>query len=232
MNRNPLRRAFLATAAALLVAAAASAVEHMGMPECELALAQAAVYLAVAPKSNAIYSAYSAVKREVGDRPGLAIPMQLRNAPTRLMKDAGYGAGYRYAHDEPQAYAAGETDEFIHPTVIGSYRGLQADEVVISFNFRKDRPRQIVASLADPLFDGFDRGEPRLADVTCMMQYERALGLPFAFTPDSPAVTLAQVLGVVVPGTQGWLLCLAFSLLPLVVGQVLELIPVRRPGLV
>ena len=82
------------------VAAAAHAVEHMGMPECELALAQAAVYLALAQKSNAIYKAYGAVKREVAERPGLAIPMTIRNAPTRLMKDAGYGEGYRYAHDE------------------------------------------------------------------------------------------------------------------------------------
>ena len=83
------------------VSAAAHAVEHMGMPECELALAQAAVYLALAQKSNAIYKAYGAVKREVGKRPGLAIPMAIRNAPTSLMKDAGYGEGYRYAHDEP-----------------------------------------------------------------------------------------------------------------------------------
>ena len=82
------------------VSAAAHAVEHMGMPECELALAQAAVYLALAQKSNAIYKAYGAVKREVGTRPGLAIPMAIRNAPTSLMKDAGYGKGYRYAHDE------------------------------------------------------------------------------------------------------------------------------------
>jgi putative ATPase len=82
------------------VAAAAHAVEHMGMPECELALAQAAVYLALAQKSNAIYKAYGAVKREVAERPGLAVPMAIRNAPTRLMKDVGYGEGYRYAHDE------------------------------------------------------------------------------------------------------------------------------------
>jgi putative ATPase len=82
------------------VAAAAHAVEHMGMPECELALAQAAVYLALAQKSNAIYKAYGAVKREVAERPGLAVPMTIRNAPTRLMKDVGYGEGYRYAHDE------------------------------------------------------------------------------------------------------------------------------------
>ncbi len=82
------------------VSAAAHAVEHMGMPECELALAQATVYLALAQKSNAIYKAYGAVKREVESRPGLAIPMTIRNAPTRLMKNAGYGEGYRYAHDE------------------------------------------------------------------------------------------------------------------------------------
>jgi putative ATPase len=75
------------------------------MPECELALAQAAVYLSLAPKSNALYTAYGAVKREVAQRPELAIPMAIRNAPTRLMKDAGYGAGYRYAHDEAGAVA-------------------------------------------------------------------------------------------------------------------------------
>ena len=67
---------------------------------CELALAQAAVYLALAHKSNALYTAYGSVKREVGGRPGLAIPMSIRNAPTELMRDAGYGRGYRYAHDE------------------------------------------------------------------------------------------------------------------------------------
>jgi putative ATPase len=82
------------------VAASAHAVEHMGMPECELALAQAAVYLSLAAKSNALYKAYGEVKREVGRRPGLPVPMAIRNAPTELMKDSGYGSGYRYAHDE------------------------------------------------------------------------------------------------------------------------------------
>lgn len=82
------------------VTAAAMAVEHVGMPECELALAQAAAYLALAPKSNALYRGYGAVKGEVSRRPGLPIPLHLRNAPTALMRDAGYGAGYRYAHDE------------------------------------------------------------------------------------------------------------------------------------
>lgn len=87
------------------VAAAAHTVDHVGMPECELALAQAAVYLALAAKSNALYTAYGEVKREVADRPGLAIPMAVRNAPTALMKEAGYGEGYRYAHDERGAVA-------------------------------------------------------------------------------------------------------------------------------
>jgi putative ATPase len=87
------------------VAAAAHTVEHVGMPECELALAQAAVYLCLAAKSNALYKAYGKVKREVANRPGLAIPMAIRNAPTELMKDAGFGEGYRYAHDEEGAVA-------------------------------------------------------------------------------------------------------------------------------
>ncbi len=87
------------------VVAAAHTVEHVGMPECELALAQAAVYLALAAKSNALYLAYGAVKTEVATRPGLAIPLAIRNAPTALMKDAGYGRGYRYAHDAKGAVA-------------------------------------------------------------------------------------------------------------------------------
>ncbi len=108
------------------VAAAAHAVEHVGMPECELALAQAAVYLCLAAKSNALYTAYGRVKREVARRPGLLIPMAIRNAPTELMKDAGYGEGYRYAHDEEGAVADLEClpDElagtrFYHPTEYG-----------------------------------------------------------------------------------------------------------------
>ncbi len=91
------------------VVAASAAVDHMGMPECELALAQAAVYLALAPKSNAIYKAYGAVKKEVGERPNLQIPLQLRNAPTQLMREIGYGEGYRYAHDEPGGVAPMES---------------------------------------------------------------------------------------------------------------------------
>ena len=80
-------------------AAAAHAVEHVGMPECELALAQAVVYLALAPKSNALYTGYGAAKRLVADRPPYPVPLAIRNAPTRLMKELGYGDGYVYAHD-------------------------------------------------------------------------------------------------------------------------------------
>jgi len=87
---------------------AAEVYERLGSPEGELAIAQAVVYLAVAPKSNAIYTAYNATRAFVkkdGTRP---VPEQLRNAPTRLMKELGYGKAYRYAHDEPGAFAAGE----------------------------------------------------------------------------------------------------------------------------
>ena len=81
--------------------AAAHAAEHVGMPECALALAQATVYLALAPKSNALYLAYGRAQGAVRDRPAFAVPLHLRNAPTRLMGELGYGEGYRYAHDEP-----------------------------------------------------------------------------------------------------------------------------------
>ena len=87
-------------------AAAAHAVEHVGMPECALALAQAAVYLALAPKSNALYLAYGRAQTAVRDRPAYPVPLHLRNAPTRLMGELGYGAGYRYAHDEAEGVAA------------------------------------------------------------------------------------------------------------------------------
>ena len=88
---------------------AAEVFERLGSPEGELALAQAVVYLAIAPKSNASYKAWSAVRAVVQNDGSRPVPMHLRNAPTRLMKDIGMGAGYRYAHDEPSGYAAGET---------------------------------------------------------------------------------------------------------------------------
>jgi putative ATPase len=82
--------------------------ERLGSPEGELALAQAVVYLACAPKSNAVYAAFEAAMEDARRFGSLEVPLHLRNAPTRLMQGLGYGKGYRYAHDEPDAYAAGE----------------------------------------------------------------------------------------------------------------------------
>jgi len=82
--------------------------ERLGSPEGELAIAQALVYLACAAKSNAVYRAFGEVKKDVSAQPAYEVPEHLRNAPTRLMKDMGYGHAYRYAHDEPDAFAAGE----------------------------------------------------------------------------------------------------------------------------
>jgi len=88
---------------------AAECYERLGTPEGELALAQAAMYLAVAPKSNAVYMAYNAVRALIKQDQSRPVPMHLRNAPTKLMKNLGYGEQYRYAHDEPGAFAAGAT---------------------------------------------------------------------------------------------------------------------------
>ncbi|HXM80495.1 MAG TPA: replication-associated recombination protein A [Burkholderiales bacterium] len=104
--------------------------ERLGSPEGELALAEAVIYLAVAAKSNAIYEAYNSARAFVAEDSTRPVPMHLRNAPTRLMKQLGYGKGYRYAHEEEDAYAAGETYlpegmgavEWYHPTE----RGLEA----------------------------------------------------------------------------------------------------------
>ena len=88
---------------------AAEVYERLGSPEGELALAECAIYLAIAPKSNAVYMAYNEVKawiKKDGTRP---VPMHLRNAPTKLMKELDYGKGYRYAHNEEGGFAAGET---------------------------------------------------------------------------------------------------------------------------
>jgi putative ATPase len=84
------------------------AYERMGTPEGELAIATAVVYLACAPKSNAVYVAMDEAMADVEEFGTLDVPARLRNAPTRLMKNLGYGRGYRYAHDEPDAFAAGE----------------------------------------------------------------------------------------------------------------------------
>ncbi|WP_049258944.1 replication-associated recombination protein A [Eikenella corrodens] len=83
--------------------------ERLGSPEGELALAQAVLYLAAAAKSNAGYTAYNQMRQFVKQHGSAEVPIHLRNAPTKLMKELGYGRAYRYAHDEPHAYAAGET---------------------------------------------------------------------------------------------------------------------------
>jgi len=88
---------------------AADAYERLGSPEGELALVQAVLYLACAAKSNAVYTAYKAARAFVAQDKSRPVPEHLRNAPTQLMKTLGYGKFYRYAHDEPDAYAAGET---------------------------------------------------------------------------------------------------------------------------
>jgi putative ATPase len=101
--------------------------ERLGSPEGELALAQAVVYLAIAAKSNAVYTAFGEARADVEHYGSLEVPLRLRNAPTGLMKDLGYGSGYRYAHDEPEAYAAGERyfpddmpdRRYYHPTPRG-----------------------------------------------------------------------------------------------------------------
>ncbi|MEX8493537.1 MAG: recombination factor protein RarA, partial [Sphaerotilus sp.] len=82
--------------------------ERLGSPEGELALAQAVVYLAVAPKSNAVYTAWKAARAFVQQDGSQPVPLHLRNAPTRLMKDLDYGRNYRYAHDEADGYPSGE----------------------------------------------------------------------------------------------------------------------------
>jgi putative ATPase len=88
---------------------AALTYERLGSPEGDLALGQAVIYLAIAAKSNAGYQAYNQARAFVKNDKSREVPVHLRNAPTALMKELGYGHAYRYAHDEPHAYAAGET---------------------------------------------------------------------------------------------------------------------------
>ncbi len=91
-----------------LALAAVETYERLGTPEGELALAEAVLYLACAPKSNAVYAAYGAARAFIAGDGSRPVPLRLRNAPTKLMKELDYGKGYRYAHDEEGAYAAGE----------------------------------------------------------------------------------------------------------------------------
>jgi putative ATPase len=89
--------------ALVLTLAAKDAYDFLGSPEGELALAQATLYLALAAKSNAVYVAFGEARQDVDDRPAEPVPLHIRNAPTGLMRDLGYGAGYQYAHDAPEA---------------------------------------------------------------------------------------------------------------------------------
>lgn len=106
---------------------ACEAYERLGSPEGELAIAQAIVYLACVPKSNAVYVAFGKAMRDAKEQGSLEVPLHLRNAPTQLMKNLNYGKAYRYAHDEPDAYAAGENyfpetigrPTYYHPTSRG-----------------------------------------------------------------------------------------------------------------
>jgi putative ATPase len=101
--------------------------ERLGSPEGELALAEAVVYLAAAPKSNAVYTAFGAAREDVERFGSLEVPLRFRNAPTPLMQELGHGEGYRYAHDEPEAFASGERyfpddmpdRRYYHPTPRG-----------------------------------------------------------------------------------------------------------------
>ena len=92
------------------------------------------------------------------------------------------------------AHAAGDGDEFIRPILLPAYQPVMANDALISFNFRKDRPRQLIAALALRNFTGFDRGDAPRADVTCMMPYDRQTQLPYLFEPERPATTLGQVI--------------------------------------
>lgn len=130
---------------------AAEVYERLGSPEGELALAECVVYLAVAPKSNAVYKAYNAAKawvKQDGTRP---VPMHLRNAPTQLMKQLDYGKGYRYAHDEEGGFAAGERylpDGMADP---GFYEPVERGlEIKIAQKLRDLRERNAAADLSHP----------------------------------------------------------------------------------
>ena len=92
------------------------------------------------------------------------------------------------------AYAAGDSDEFIRPILLPMAQTIEPDDAVIFFNVRKDRPRQMVAALGASDFTGFDRGDAPLAQITCMMTYDRRLNMPVAFEPERPATTLGQVI--------------------------------------
>jgi putative ATPase len=112
--------------------AAKEAVQFVGYPECKLALAQAVVYLALAPKSNSLYTAYGDAARTVMESPPYPVPLVIRNAPTRLMKELGYGKDYEYPHDQPDSFSDQEYlpeelagRRFYHPKSYGFEKDLK-----------------------------------------------------------------------------------------------------------
>jgi len=121
--------------------AAWNAFDRLGSPEGELALAQAVVYLACAPKSNAVYTAFKSASADARNGGSLEVPLALRNAPTGLMKDLGYGDGYRYAHDEDEAFAAG-MDYFPEDMSPATYYHPQPRGLEIRIAEKLDRLRQ------------------------------------------------------------------------------------------
>ena len=129
---------------------AAEVYERLGSPEGELALAECVVYLAVAPKSNAVYKAYNAARAFVKQDATRPVPMHLRNAPTKLMKELDYGKGYRYAHDEEGGFAAGENylpEGMAEP---GFYQPVERGlEIKIAQKMRDLRERNVAAAQPD-----------------------------------------------------------------------------------
>lgn len=123
---------------------AASTYERLGSPEGELALAQAVIYMAVAAKSNAGYMAYNQARRYAAEHGSAPVPVHLRNAPTKLMKELGHGKAYRYAHDEPHGYAAGENyfPQGLNPRFyIPTDRGLE-QKIAAKLQFLADLDKQ------------------------------------------------------------------------------------------
>ncbi len=126
--------------------------ERLGSPEGELALAQAVVYLAAAPKSNAVYTAFNDVMQTIQQTGSLDVPLHLRNVPTKLMRSLAYGKAYRYAHDEPDAYAAGECylpdvlrdKKFYHPVS----RGLES-KIAEKLNILKEKDLVFISKNKD-----------------------------------------------------------------------------------
>ena len=132
----------------------------LGSPEGELALAQATCYLALAPKSNAVYAAFDAVKRDIAERPAEPVPLHIRNAPTGLMANLGHGRGYQYAHDAPDALVDQEHlpdalrgRAYYHPTDRGAEKDM-AERLRAWRAWRDERDQATVTGARSPLGAG------------------------------------------------------------------------------